>query len=55
MEFASDGEIGPTAKAVAKALGMTFSGRDSSYRHAPFRRPHSRNPSGHNQHGHAEG
>jgi hypothetical protein len=55
MTFVSDGEIGPNAKAVAKALGVTFSGRDSSYRQAPFRLPHSRSSSGHNQHGHAEG
>lgn len=42
--FVSDGEIGPTAKAVAKALGVTFWGRDSSYRQAPFRLPHSWTP-----------
>jgi hypothetical protein len=55
MTFVSDGEIGPTAKAVPEALGVTFSGRDSNYRQAPFRLPHSRNAGDHNQHGHAEG
>ena len=54
-ERVSEGEIGSTAKAVAEALGVTFSGRDRNYRQAPFRLPRSRNSSGHNQHGHAEG